>query len=60
MQETQIHPTVNLRSSYGHCKKTIRYLFLSNVTVQRSYEYPMVDVRSPHGVNAPYGSIVGK
>ncbi len=31
---------------------TVRYLFLSNETVQRSYEYPTVDVRSPYGVNA--------
>ena len=60
MQETQIHPTVTLSLSYGHCKITVRYLFLSNETVQRSYEYPTVDVRSPHGVNTPYGSIVGK
>ncbi len=60
MQETQIHPTVILRSSYGHCKMTVRYLFLSHETLQRSYEYPTVGVRLPHGVSAPYGSIVEK
>ncbi len=48
------HLTLILRPLYDY----LRYLFLGNKTLQRSYKYPMVDVQSPYGVNAPYGFIM--